>query len=222
MKKVGSFVLLSISLFLLGACKSPDNKSQQEKPLKTEKTEKGSSEVVANEVTSDSFDKGFEGYSFIDGVLTTPEMVITIDKTEVGHATGEDGLIVWFTIKNNNDFNIIPQSEFYIFDIKQQDETSEYQIDTGFNYVDVAEMLYPRYTDDGDTVDDETYEKNGILQEEHDETYDKKFYAELLPGKEVKTAVGLHLENTEYPVIINLSEPYASEIKSEDYVINLK
>lgn len=208
--------VLSLSLFLVGCTNGEKNKNE------TVQSQTSKNETVAKNITKETVNNGFEGYSFKDGVLITPEMEIKIDKTELGHATGEDGLILWFTIKNKNEFNIIPQSELGIFDIKQQDDTSEYQIETDYNYVDVAEMLYPRYNDDGSTVDDDLYEKNGILQSEHDETYDKKFYSELLPGKEVKTAIGLHLENTEHPVVIKLTEPYASNVKAEDYIINLK
>lgn len=221
MKKAKGLIFLGLSFLLLGACGNTNQEPKKETYEKTKETKK-ISEVIANETVESSMNNGFDGYSFKNGVLKTPEMEIKIDKAEVGHATGEDGLILWFTIRNKNDFNIIPQSELGIFDIKQQDDTSEYQIETDYNYVDVAEMLYPRYNDDGSTVDDDLYEKNGILQSEHDETYDKKFYSELLPGKEVKTAIGLHLENTEHPVVIKLTEPYASNVKAEDYIINLK
>lgn len=222
MKKITLFSVGLVSLMLLGACSNNDNKPAKNNENKTIQTQNNNQEIVAESVTKEDVNNGFEGYSFKNGVLITPEMEIKIDKTEVGHATGEDGLIIWFTIKNKADFNIIPQSELYIFDIKQQDETSEYQIPTDYNYVDVAEMLYPKYNDDGSTVDDDTYDKNNVLQNEFDETYGKKFYAELLPGKEIKTAIGLHLENTRFPVRINLAEPYASEVKSDDYIINLE
>ncbi len=220
MKKISLLGLLSVSLFTLGACGS--DKAVTKESISSPNKNSATTEVTAESIKKNEQGSDFSQYSFEDGLLITPEMEIKIDKTELGHATGEDGLILWFTIKNKGTVNIIPQSELYMFDIKQQDDTSEYQIATDYNYVNVAEMLYPQYNDDGTTVDDETYDKNSELQEQHDETYDKKFYAELMPGKEVKTAIGLHLENTDYPITINLSEPYKKEIQSKDYVINLK
>lgn len=218
MNKSKLVVLFLSGIFFLSACSSK-NSSDKETTISTQK---GNTEITANITQNSESSSGFSDYSFKGGKLETPEMDILIDKTEVGHATGEDGIIIWFTITNKSEINIIPQSELYIFDIKQQDETSEYQIATDYNYVDAAEMLYPMYNDDGTTVDDELYDKNLKLQNEFEEKYGKKFYAELMPGKEVQTAIGLKLENTEHPVTISLSEPYASNVDSEEYVINLK
>jgi len=144
MNKSKLVVLFLSGIFFLGACSSKSSSDNET----TISTQKDNTEITANITQNSESYSDFSEYSFKGGKLETPEMDIQIDKTEVGHATGEDGIIIWFTITNKSELNIIPQSELYIFDIKQQDETSEYQIATDYNYVDAAEMLYPMYNDD--------------------------------------------------------------------------
>lgn len=217
MKKVGFAGLFITSFFIFTAC---TNNAKTETSVSTSNEKK--TIVSAEKTDSVKNSADYTGYSFKDGLLSTPDYDIKIDKTELGHATGEDGLIMWFTIKNKSEHNIIPQDALYSLQIKQQDDTSEYEIPTDYNYLSVAEMLYPTYNDDASTVEDSLYEENGKKQAQFEDEFGKKFYAELLPEKEVKTAIGFTLQNTEHPISINIAEPFASEIKSKEYTIKLK
>lgn len=203
-KKTLLTLLLPLTI-LLASC----GKEVQEGP-------KTNNNIEAENIT---YKPSFDGYTFNDSVLETPDYTLTIDKTQTGQAYNEDGLIIWFTLKNKSDSNIIPKDAFSnMLEVTQKDNTSVYTIPTDFNYLNVAEMLYP--TSDK-SIDDPEYITNNELQNKHNQEYDNKFFAELLPGKEIKTAVALTLETTDYPVSINIVEPFATELNTSPLNIDI-
>ncbi|MGX6971313.1 DUF5067 domain-containing protein [Vagococcus bubulae] len=194
-KKILLSLLLPLSL-LLTSCSNNNEVTTKETVNTSIKNEKIPTKT------------NFDGYAFKDSLLETPDFDLKIDKTQTGEAYNSEGIIVWFTLTNKSDRNIVPKEAFSnMLEITQQDDTSVYNIPTDYNYLNAAEMLYP--TNDK-SIEDPEYVTNNELQEKYNNEYDKKFFAELLPGKEIKTAVALTLETPGYPIFINIAEPYAT------------
>lgn len=216
MKKVllGSLLVYSLVLVACG--------SNEESTVENSTTETGQE----TEVNADQNDEG-EDYvsemSFENGKLETDYMELTIDDTQIAHDNfeDEDGLIIWYTIENNSEDNIIPSDEFYSFELKQQDDTSEYDLTEDIGWFDPEEALFPTENEDGEMVDDETYDANFSKQEEFYDDYLKPADNDLLPGKSVQVATSVPLNNTDNPVSMKVYEDYPMET-NETYNINLE
>lgn len=183
-----------------------------------EETEVTAADYELEEEGSDVMEMSFE-----DGKLTAEYVEITIDETQVAHDyfNDEDGLIIWYTIKNTSEDNIVPSDEFSMFDIKQQDDTSEYDITENefTNYFDAQEALYPTEDENGDLPED-SFEQAVDQQDKFTEEYLKPTNNELLPGKTVQAVYSVGLDDTENPISIKLQEDYPAPT-NETYKINL-
>lgn len=162
--------------------------------------------------------------SFKDKTLEFPYFTLKIDKTQIGHDNGmdEDGLIIWYTVKNKSDENIVPQDQLQNLSITQQDETSEYNLLSNLGFFDPAEALYPVFGEDGMALeDDDLYNERQEQQDTFNEEFVNKATTDLLPGKEVQVVTSITLKNTDYPVVIKLSDDIAAK-ENEELVVNLK
>ncbi|WP_368251725.1 hypothetical protein [Enterococcus sp. 2201sp1_2201st1_B8_2201SCRN_220225] len=165
--------------------------------------------------------------TFSNGKLETPQFTLTIDKTQVSKdaTANEDGLIIWYTVENKSNTNLIPEELLGNLSFKQRDETSEYDIPTDYNGFNSAEGLFPMYNEDGTSIEDiDKYNEAIQKQNEFSETFEKKAYSELLPGATVQVVEGVLLHNTEYPVTVTLQDFLLGESgvnTSEEYTINL-
>ena len=165
--------------------------------------------------------------TFKNGKLTTPGFILTIDKTQVGHdnSSDEDGLIIWYTVENLSDRTFVPDDLLLNFYITQRDETSLYEIPTDYNGFDSAEALYPMYNSDGSSIEDiDKYNEAVRNQNEFNDEFEKKSYAELLPGAKVQVVTGLTLHNTDYPVSVKLQDFVLedSQTSAEELMIDLE
>jgi len=160
--------------------------------------------------------------SFKDGKLETDYMKMSIDKTQVAHdnTMDEDGLVIWYTIENTSEDNIVPSEEWYLFTAKQQDDSTEYNLTDDIGYFNSAEALYPTEDENGEFVDDASWDEADANQTEFRNEYEEPADNELLPGKSKQFATGINLNNTEKPVIIHVGEEFPTS-NNEEYKINL-
>ncbi|GAA3020550.1 DUF5067 domain-containing protein [Tetragenococcus solitarius] len=160
--------------------------------------------------------------SFKDGKLETDYMKMSIDKTQVAHdnTMDEDGLVIWYTIENTSEDNIVPSEEWYLFTAKQQDDSTEYNLTDDIGYFNSAEALYPTEDENGEFVDDASWDEADANQTEFRNEYEEPADNELLPGKSKQFATGINLNNTEKPVIIQVGEEFPTS-NNEEYKINL-
>lgn len=165
--------------------------------------------------------------TFSNGKLETPQFTLTIDKTQIARdsAADEDGLIIWYTVENKSNDNLVPNELLGNLSFKQRDDTSEYDIPTDYNNFDSAEGLFPMYDEDGADIEDiDKYNEAVSKQNEFNDTFEKKAYADLLPGTTVQVATGVILHNTEYPVTVNLQDFLLGDggvNSSEEYTIDV-
>lgn len=218
MKKVLLGVLVLAGFFVSGCSTTKETNSNEIKsPSSTEST------TEINASTQNSSEKDAFEMSFKDKTLTGVNYKLTIDKTQVGHSnpTDEDGLIIWYTVENKSEDNLVPNDILSLLTFKQQDETSEFDLTEDVGKFDAAEALYPMYNDDGSTIEDvDTYNTAISEQNKFSEEFEEKSHAELLPGKSVQCAVGILLKNTNNPVKVSLSENMPAS-ENESLVINL-
>lgn len=218
MKKVLLGVLVLAGFFISGCSTTKETNSNEIKsPSSTEST------TEINASTQNSSEKDAFEMSFKDKTLTGVNYKLTIDKTQVGHSnpTDEDGLIIWYTVENKSEDNLVPNDILSLLTFKQQDETSEFDLTEDVGKFDAAEALYPMYNDDGSTIEDvDTYNTAISEQNKFYEEFEEKSYAELLPGKSVQCATGILLNNTVKPVNVSLSEDMPTS-ENEPLVINL-
>lgn len=160
--------------------------------------------------------------SFKNGELETDYMNLTIDETQVAHDNepNEDGLIIWYTLENTSDENIVPSGEWYNFVIKQQDESTEYDLTEYLDMFDSAEALYPTVDESGELVDDATWDKSIDDQEQFYSEYEEPAENELLPGKTKQFVTSVTLNNVEKPVTIQIDDMLPVS-ENEEYKINL-
>lgn len=161
--------------------------------------------------------------SFKDRTLTGINYKLTIDKTQLAHdnSADEDGLIVWYTVENNSEDNVVPNDILSLLTFKQQDDTSEYDLTSEVGYFNSGEALFPMYNADSSPIEDVDAYNNAIDQQnKFSEEFEEKSHAELLPGKSVQCAVGILLKNTNNPVKVSLSENMLAS-ENESLVINL-
>lgn len=194
----------------------------------TKDTASNNSETKASvtEITAEkeSSERDAIEMSFKDGTLEGLNYKLTIDKTQLAHDnfSGEDGLIIWYTLENNTETNLVPRDNFSMFSIKQQDETSEYDLSDSIGTFSVGEALYPMYDENGNPLED-TEAYNAAIDEQnkfHDD-YEVKSDAELLPGKSVQTVTSVVLNNTEGQVKIKLPDDFPTS-ENQELVVNLK
>lgn len=214
MNKINSIILLSTSLLIIGACK---NKNVDKESVSND------NETEITIETSDIKEK--HSSIFKNGKFESNAYDLSIDKAELKHnnLSNYDTLVITFTVNNKLNENIIPKEIFQnLFFIKQKDETSEYQLHSEFAYQqEASELLFPLYDQNGNLVDDETYDINEKKQNEFKQTIGNKLEAELLPGKKVQTVILVNVENSEYPITFSLDENLPMKEK-ENYIINLK
>lgn len=219
MKKFSLYGLLGLSIIILGAC-SPEKTDKETTTIETnsKKTE------ITTEGTSESQNGESHSSVFKDGNFTSNAYDLSIDKTELKHnnSSDYDVLVITFTVNNKLDENIVPKELFQdLFIIKQQDETSEHQLQSEFAYQqEAAELLFPLYKTDGSSIDEPLYSENEEKQKEFDNTIGSKLEADLLPGKETQAVILVNVENSEYPVTFSLNENLPMKEK-EDFVVNL-
>lgn len=201
MKKIiKGIAILSLGLLSLAACGS--NAASKDG---------GKTEVSATKKSSESNEAKI---SFKNQVLTGPGYKLTIDKTQVGHdnSSGEDGLIIWYTVNNNTKENIIPKDIFSMFTIDQQDSTSDYDLTSKIGTFDEAEALYPTYNPDRTPIEDvDASNKAGDEQNSFNEGIELKGEAKLLPGKSVQCVTSVVLNNKEGKVVIKLGKEYPTK-----------
>lgn len=241
MKKIVRLGLVLFCGIVLGACGgASDNDETNETAsmqsssnhLKASSTTQSStiidSSIVSSVPTTESSSSVIQTeITFKNGRLTTPGFILTIDKTQVGHdnSTDEDGLIIWYTVENLSNRTFVPNDLLLNFYITQRDETSIYDIPTDYNGFDSAEALYPMYNSDGSSIEDiDKYNEAIRNQNEFKEEFEKKSYAELLPGAKVQVATGLILHNTDYPVSVKLQDFVLedSQTPAEELMIDLE
>lgn len=241
MKKIVQLGLVLFSGIVLGACGGVSDKDETNETssmqsssnhLKTSATTQNStfidSSTISSMPTTESSNNNPQTETtFKNGKLTTPGFILTIDKTQVGHdnSADEDGLIIWYTVENLSDRTFVPDDLLLNFYITQRDETSLYEIPTDYNGFDSAEALYPMYNSDGSSIEDiDKYNEAVRNQNEFNDKFEKKSYAELLPGAKVQVATGLLLHNTDYPVSVKLQDFVLedSQTSSEELMIDLE
>lgn len=241
MKRLAGIGLVLFSGIVLGACGGASDKDETNETssmhsssnhLKTSATTQ-SSTIINSSTTSSiptiesSISESQTETTFKNGKLTTPGFILTIDKTQVGHdnSADENGLIIWYTVENLSDRTFVPDDLLLNFYITQRDETSIYDIPTDYNGFDSAEALYPMYNTDGSSIEDiDKYNEAVRNQNEFNDEFEKKSYAELLPGAKVQVATGLLLHNTDYPVSVKLQDFVSedSQTSSEELMIDLE
>jgi len=220
--KVNIGLCLGLVLLLMGCGnngENPDSINKTETSIKNSQSNFSKEKVTESSkvVSSAENDVTFE-----NGILETPEYKLTIDKTQVGHNnfTGDDGLIIWYTVKNKSDYNVVPQDLWAWFEVTQIDGTSQYKITTDYDFFDSEEALFPMYTEGAVPLEDtEAYNKAIEDQQNFQEEYSDKGKAELLPGKEVTASIGLKLQNTSYPVTFKLINGLSK--KNSEYQLKL-
>ncbi len=206
---VNVILLLGLGLLLIGCSNNTENQGQNS-TIKTDisvKNSKTDESDLKNTATSQVISSTESNVTFENGVLETPEYKLTIDKTQVGHNnfTGDDGLIIWYTVKNKSEYNVVPQDLLKWFEVTQTDGTSQYKITTDYNFFNSEEALFPMYTEGAVPLEDDNAYNQAIEdQQNFQEEYSNKGKAELLPGKEVTASIGLQLQNTSYPVTFKL------------------
>lgn len=216
MKKI-SIGLLVCSAMLLSAC------SNEKKEASTANSSDKKTEVTAEQVTSNS-EKDAIQMSFKDKVLTGQGFKLTIEKTQVAHdnLSGENGLIFWYTFENTSETNMKPADIFSFFTFKQQDATSEYDLTDQVGTFDAGEGLYPMYDTTGSPLEDtDAYNAAVDNQNKFHDDYELKSDSDLLPGKSVQVVEDVLLNNTEYPVVMKVSDDYPMNVNKE-VTINLK
>lgn len=215
MKKILLGILL---IFSLAACGNDEQSSGKEKKPSKEETE-----ITTARQTSSSVSELTE-INFKDGKLKSDRMDITIDKTQTAHNnfTGEDGVLIWYTIKNKSKDKFMPISEWAVFTVKQSDVTTEYDLTDELDNFDGAGALYPMYDEKGKPLkDDKKYNKAIDDQEKFDQKYTEPAYNELLPGKSEQLVTTIPLNNTKHPVTMKVSKDQPAKV-NETYKINLK
>lgn len=240
MKKIVGLGLVLFCGIVLGACGGASDNDESNvtssmqsssNHLKASATTQSSTIIDSSTVSSiptieSSISESQTETTFKNGKLTTPGFILTIDKTQVGHdnSADEDGLIIWYTVENLSDRTFVPDDLLLNFYITQRDETSIYDIPTDYNGFDSAEALYPMYNSDGSSIEDiDKYNEAIRNQNEFNDEFEKKSYAELLPGAKVQVATGLMLHNTDYPVSIKLQDFVLDEGQNndEEYIIDI-
>lgn len=241
MKKIVGLGLVLFYGIVLGACGGASDNDESNvtssmqsssNHLKASATTQSSTIIDSSTVSSiptieSSISESQTETTFKNGKLTTPGFILTIDKTQVGHdnSADEDGLIIWYTVENLSDRTFVPDDLLLNFYITQRDETSLYEIPTDYNGFDSAEALYPMYNSDGSSIEDiDKYNEAVRNQNEFNDKFEKKSYAELLPGAKVQVATGLLLHNTDYPVSVKLQDFVLedSQTSSEELMIDLE
>ncbi len=211
------------ALFLTGLIVTGCSTNKEANSNETNSSSSTQASTEINVSAQSSSEKDVFEMSFKDKTLTGVNYKLTIDKTQVGHnnSTDEDGLIVWYTVENKSEDNLVPNDILSLLTFKQQDETSEFDLTEDVGKFDAAEALYPMYNDDGSTIEDvDTYNTAISEQNKFYEEFEEKSYAELLPGKSVQCAIGILLNNTDKPVNVSLSEDMPTS-ENEPLVINL-
>ena len=209
MKRINFIVIaMLLATLSLGACSSGNSKT------KSTNTDNNSKET-ANDI-SDSHGES-DNVSFKDGTLKTNNFLLKIDKTQVGHDnySGEDGIIIWYTLTNKSKKNIVPDNIFKYFKVQQSDGNSLFDLDFGF---DGAQALYPTYDSNRQQIEDPKYSEN--LKKQDEMSKNGKSEAQLLPGKSVSTYQDFSLKNKEHDVTISL-DPDKYSIK-DIYTIKIK
>lgn len=220
MKKMFVGFLL-ITSFSLGAC-SNNNEASKESTDATSATAQNQTSVTATTVSEP--ESQVADMYFKNQTMEFPYFSLKIDKTQVGrdNANDESGLIIWYTVKNNSEANIIPSDLLSYLSFKQQDETSEYDLSNDLGSFDSAEALFPMYNEDGSDIEDvDKYNEALDKQKKFYDEFEEKADTDLLPGKEVQVVTGITLQNTEHPVVIKLSDDFPAK-ENEELVVNLK
>lgn len=217
MKKflLGSLLVCSLNLV---ACSNNNDERAAASENTESKTEATATDYELEEEGSDVMEMSFE-----DGRLEAAYVNIDIEKTQVVHDnfSDEDGLVVWYSTENNSEDNVVPSEVFDMFVVKQQDGSTEYDLTSDVDTFDSSEALYPMYDETGEPIED-TDKYNSAIddQKQFNQEFEEPAYNDLLPDKTVQTAVGIPLNNTDYPVTISIGEDFPTNT-NEEYEISL-
>ncbi|MFX3617937.1 MAG: DUF5067 domain-containing protein [Sporolactobacillus sp.] len=186
------FIVLS-SLFLtlaLSACGgNASNSSNSSTPKKTVTVA-----ATGKKYTTNS--------SFKDGIFKMKGYTLTIGKTQYARdkQQDEDGLIVWFTVKNSSKkATETPESVISNLSFEQNNDTSKTDLENTFGAEDA---LYPLTTNNAKEYDKEVDESNAMLK------IDKLSQDKILPGKTVKTFEAYELDNATHNVTVIAQDPH--------------
>lgn len=211
------------ALFLTGLIVSGCSTTKEANSNETSSSSSTQASTEINVSAQSSSEKDVFEMSFKDKTLTGINYKLTIDKTQLAHdnSADEDGLIIWYTVENNSEDNMVPNDILSLLTFKQQDDTSEYDLTSGVGYFNSAEALFPMYNTDSSPIEDvDAYNDAIDQQNKFSEEFEEKSHAELLPGKSVQCAIGILLNNTDKPVNVSLSEDMPTS-ENEPLVINL-